>query len=231
MQSFSEFIIKNGIIGFFEKPLTLKSGRQSHFYVNWRRATNDAYLLDQLSDFLLRYIQDNKLICDTLYGVPEGASKTAVITGMKLAKSSPLFSLGSHVVAMGRAQPKDHGDPADRFFIGKPEGHTYVLEDTITTGLSLFKCLDQLLEANVDVRGVICLTDRCERTDDGASVRELIKRRFGNRIAYHAMSEAPGLLKILVQQQKPSESIIRALSQELGLSFDQDLTRPSEVSP
>lgn len=228
MQSFSEFIINNGIIGFFEKPLTLKSGRQSHFYVNWRKATNDAYLLDQLSDFLFHYIKDNKLNCDTLYGVPEGASKTAIITGMKLAKSSSLFALGSHVIAMGRAQPKTHGDPADRYFVGKPEGHTYVLEDTITTGLSLFNCLDQLLESNIDVRGVICLTDRCERRDDGTTVREQMKRRFGNRISYHAMSEASDLLRTVIARQRPNETVVRALSQELGVTLDSG--RSSEVS-
>lgn len=219
MLSFSEFVIQNGIIGFFDKPLTLKSGRQSHFYVNWRKATNDAFLLDQLSDYLFHYIKDNGLNCDTLYGVPEGASKTAVITGMKLAKASTLFSPGSHTIAMGRAKPKPHGDPADRFFIGKPEGHTFVLEDTITTGLSLFQCLDQLLEANVDVRGVICLTDRCERRDDGLLVREEVVKRFGKRIAYHAMSSAPDLLKAVVRDQRPDAGIVQALAMELGVNF------------
>ena len=80
---FNEFILDNRIIGFFEKPITLKSGRKSHFYVNWRDATNDAFLLDKLTDFIVQFIQKNCIECDTLYGVPEGATKTAVLAGMK----------------------------------------------------------------------------------------------------------------------------------------------------
>lgn len=219
--SFPDFILNNEIIGFFEKPLTLKSGRLSHFYVNWRKSTNDAYLLDQLTDYLVAFMRENKLACDTLYGVPEGASKTAVIAAMKLAKLAPNFGPDSHMIAMGRAKPKPHGDPADRFFIGQPRGATFVLEDTVTTGLSLFQCLDQLLEAGIDVRGVICLTDRCERRDDGLSVPEYLQKKYGDRIAYHPMSRAPELLRLAVKKRQPPRELVEALALELGLSFDQ----------
>ncbi len=216
-KSISQFIVDEGIIGFFEKPLVLKSGRHSHFYVNWRRATNDAYLLDQLSDYLLSFIESSGLTFDTLYGVPEGASKTALITAFKLAKLDPKFSPGSHTISMGRAKPKPHGDPADRFFIGQPQGATYVLEDTITTGLSLIQCLDQLREAGIDVRGVICLTDRCELRDDGLSVADYLKQRYGRDFAFHALSRAPDLLRLVVAQQKPPATVVKALENELGL--------------
>lgn len=216
--AFKHFVIETGIIGFFAEALTLKSGRKSHFYVNWRKASNDAFLLDRLTDFLAAFIQREKLACDTLYGVPEGASKTAVITALKLAKADPSFAVGSHVLAMGRAKPKDHGDPADRFFIGQPRGKTWVLEDTVTTGLSLFQCLDQLHEAGVDVRGVICLTDRCERREDGRTVAETLAERYGEKLAYRAMSRAPELLKILIQKQPPAPEVVLSLAHELGLN-------------
>src|SRR5688572_1915406 len=102
--SFPDFILNNEIIGFFEKPLTLKSGRLSHFYVNWRKSTNDAWMLDQLTDYLVTFMREKNLACETLYGVPEGATKTAVIAALKLAKQSPGFTQGSHVIAMGRAK-------------------------------------------------------------------------------------------------------------------------------
>ena len=221
--AFQNFVIDAGVIGFFAEPLTLKSGRRSHFYVNWRKATNDAYQLDQLSDFLAAFVQQNALECDTLYGVPEGASKTAVITAMKLARRAPQFAPGSHVISMGRAKPKEHGDPADRYFIGQPRGRTWVLEDTVTTGLSLFKCLDQLLEAGIDVRGVICLTDRCERRDDGKTVAATLTERYGSRLSYRAMSRAPDLLGLMIRKQKPAPALLSALAAELGLS-------PSDLS-
>jgi orotate phosphoribosyltransferase len=212
--SFADFILNNEIIGFFDKPLTLKSGRLSHFYVNWRKSTNDAWMLDQLTDFLVTFMREQNIACETLYGVPEGATKTAVIAAMKLAKLAPEFQQGSHVIAMGRAKP------ADRFFIGQPQGATYVLEDTVTTGLSLFQCLDQLLEAGIDVRGVICLTDRCERRDDGLTVPEYLQKKYDGRISYHPMSRAPELLRLAVRKRQPSRDLVEALAKELGLPVD-----------
>lgn len=220
-QSFAQFVLDQGIIGFFDRPLTLKSGRTSHFYVNWRRATSDAYLLDQLSEHLVRFIESEQLPCETLYGVPEGATKTALITAFKLAQRSPRFGPESHVLAMGRAKPKPHGDPTDRLFIGQPRGGTYVLEDTVTTGLSLVQCLDQLLEAGVDVRGVICLTDRCERRDDGLSVPAYLEQRYGKKLAYLPLSRAPDLLRQAVRRQKPPEALVVALAAELGMSTEE----------
>jgi orotate phosphoribosyltransferase len=220
--SFSDFILQNEIIGFFEKPLTLKSGRLSHFYVNWRKSTNDAYLLDQLTDYLVAFLKEHNLSFDTLYGVPEGATKTAVLAAMKWAKQSPHFAPESHIIAMGRAKPKPHGDPADRFFIGQPRGTTFVLEDTVTTGLSLFQCLDQLLEAGVDVRGVICLTDRCEQRDDGLSVADYLQKTYGGKISYYPMSRAPELLRLAVKRRQPAKALVEALASELNLPL-QDL--------
>jgi orotate phosphoribosyltransferase len=215
--SFQDFILDHGIIGFFEQPIVLKSGRSSHFYVNWRKASNDAFLLDQVTEYLVKFMQSQNLSCDTLYGVPEGATKTAVIAALKLARSSSNFAVGSHVIAMGRAKPKTHGDPADRYFIGQPSGQTFVLEDTVTTGLSLFACLDQLLEAGIKVKGVICLTDRCEQRDDGLSAREYLNKRYGGSISYYAMSEAPELLREAIKRQRPEQSVREAIANELGI--------------
>ena len=36
---FNDFILRNKVIGFFEEPITLKSGRISNWYVNLRRRT------------------------------------------------------------------------------------------------------------------------------------------------------------------------------------------------
>jgi orotate phosphoribosyltransferase len=216
--SFADFILHHEIIGFHEEPLTLKSGRKSHFYVNWRKASNDAYLLDVLTDFVVAFIEGANLNCETLYGVPEGASKTAVITAFKLAKRSKGFAEGSHTLAMGRAKPKLHGDPKDRLFIGAPQGKTFVLEDTVTTGLSLFQCLDQLLEAGVDVRGVLSLTDRGDIRDDGMTAAQYLDTFYKGKIAYYPLSRAPELLKAAVKKRSPSDALVKALAKELGMS-------------
>ena len=54
---FYDFIIENNVIGFFDEPLTLKSGRMSYWYVNWRTVAEDVFLLDKVSDFLLSFVK------------------------------------------------------------------------------------------------------------------------------------------------------------------------------
>lgn len=213
---FNRYILDHRIIGFFDQAITLKSGRQSHFYVNWREATNDAYLLDQLTDFIVTYIQSEKIPCDTLYGVPEGASKTAIIAAMKLAQKNPAFQKGSHVIAMGRAKPKEHGAPQDKFFIGMPQGRTVVLEDTTTTGGSLVKSLDQLIEAGVNVTHAIGLTDRMEKTAEGESVGQWIQRRYHGKIQYRSMSHALALLPEAARRASPPATVLTALEREFS---------------
>ena len=212
--NFENFILDNDIIGFFDEPITLKSGRTSHFYVNWRHATIDAFLLDQVTDYLAAFITASGISWDSIYGVPEGASKTAVITAFKLAKAQQGFAPGSAVIPMGRAKPKDHGRPEDRFFIGKPRGRTIVIEDTTTTGLSLLQTLESLKEAEVEVVAAIGLTDRCEKRDDGLSVQEAVAKFDNKGIPYLSMAKAIDLLPEAARRKNPSSKVTQALSEE-----------------
>jgi orotate phosphoribosyltransferase len=214
IEAFCDFIIKNEIIGIFAEPITLKSGRQSHFYINWRKASNDAFLLDQLSDYVAEHIkaQDSKI--DSIYGVPEGATKLALLTGMKLAKASSVWAAGQHVLPMGRAKPKLHGSPEDKYFIGKPAGRVLVLEDTITTGLSLFEQIDLLIEHGVDVVGVCTLTDRMQKRDDDLSVAACINQRYNGTLTYTSLSAADEILARLIASKKFDAAVIQTIKAE-----------------
>ena len=77
---FYRFIIDNEVIGFFEKPLKLKSGRLSHWYVNWRTVAEDVYSLDKLTDFIINFVKSQGLNPNCFYGVPEGAKKLGMYT-------------------------------------------------------------------------------------------------------------------------------------------------------
>jgi orotate phosphoribosyltransferase len=208
---FNAFIEENGVYGFFKEPITLKSGRKSHFYANWRSVVEDAYLTDKLADFVIDFVTSTGLRVDTFYGVPEGATKLGVITQYKFAKQSTNFSKGSHVLAMGRAQPKDHGAPKDKFFVGIPKGNVVVIEDVTTTGGSLITTLDGLKEAGINVVGVISLTNRMERRDDGLSVKEAIERKGVN---FFSMSSALEMLPIMYNKLLPGKEIGAAIDAE-----------------
>jgi len=210
-EEFNKFIEDNNVYGFFQEAITLKSGRKSHFYANWRNVVEDVFLTDLLSDYLLSFAKSNGLEGDTFYGVPEGATKLGVITQFKWAKSQEGFAKGTHVLAMGRAKPKEHGASKDRFFVGMPKGKVIVIEDVTTTGGSLITTLDSLNEAGVDVVGVISLTNRMEKRDDGTSVKEAIESKG---LKFYNMSSSLELLPLMYQKLQPGEEIKKEIEAE-----------------
>ncbi len=198
--NFYKFIFKNKIIGFFEEPIKLKSGRISYWYVNWRNISEDVFLLDKLCDYILLFINFLNLSPDCFYGVPEGATKLGIITQYKWAKKQEKYDSGSFILSMGRGRPKEHGDPKDRYFLGQPQGKVIILEDVITTGDSLIDSIKNLKELNVDIIATIGLTSRNESRSDGKSVEEVIRKEG---VKFYAMSNATDLLPDL----KPNKEI------------------------
>jgi len=203
-ENFYNFIIENNVIGLFKEPLTLKSGRLSHWYVNWRNISADVYLLDQLTDYLLSYIVHLNLKPNCFYGVPEGATKLGIITQFKWAKRQDNYGPKMFPLSMGRGQIKEHGDPKDRIFLGIPMGKTIILEDVTTTGDSLIKTIKNLKENNIEILAAIGLTNRNELRNDGKSVEEIV---LEEDIQYYAMSNAIDLLPKL----KPEMNIAKKI--------------------
>ena len=83
VQSFSNFIIENRVLSFYDKPVKLKSGQLSSWYINWRSVTNDLYLYKQLLDFTCSFVRCREIEVDCFYGVPEGATKLALGLNLK----------------------------------------------------------------------------------------------------------------------------------------------------
>ena len=205
-QKFNDFIIKNNIVGFFEEPLKLKSGRMSYWYINWRNVAQDVYLIDQLTDYLLSFVDYLNLDLTCFYGVPEGATKLGIITQLKWAKLQDDFLPNNYTLPMGRGKPKEHGDPNDKYFLGIPRGKVVILEDTTTTGESLLDCINSLDKVNVKIIAAIVLTDRNEYRDDKRTVEDLIAA-LG--IKYYAMSNATEILPRL----NPNDHIAKKIEE------------------
>jgi orotate phosphoribosyltransferase len=202
--SFINYIIAHNIVGFFKEPLKLSSGRMSYWYVNWRNVAEDVFSIDILSEFVIAFVQNLELEPDCFYGVPEGATKLGIITQYKWAKTHSNFNQGSHILSMGRAKPKEHGDPKDRFFLGVPNGKVIILEDVTTTGGSLLSTIESLNKINTDIIAAIGITNRNELRDDKKSVEDAVKE-LG--IQYFAMSNAIELLPKVFSIQEPGEEI------------------------
>jgi orotate phosphoribosyltransferase len=185
---FIQFILENDIIGFYDTPIRLTSGKLSNWYINWREATEDVYLMDQMSDYVIRYMLDNQLNPDCIYGIPEGGTKLALITQFKWAQLSKEYKKGSHILPMGRGMAKKHGPLRSREFIGRPKGRCLILEDVVTTGGTLLKKLRVLRKRDdLEITGVIVLTDRAEKNRDKNMVKDLVEAMG---IKYHVLSDA-----------------------------------------
>ncbi len=204
-ENFNEFIKTQNVIGIFNQPIKLASGRLSYWYINWRKITSDAFLLDKLTDFIISFITNLGLNPKCFYGVPEGATKLGIITQFKWAKMQNNFNLGNYPISMGRGKQKEHGDPKDRSFIGLPEGDVVILEDVITTGGSLLKTIQKLDDFDINIIGVIGLTNRNELRDDGENIKDIISQY---NIPFFAMSNAIELLPHLEMKNGIKNNII-----------------------
>jgi len=210
-QAFNQFVVDTDVYGFFQEAITLKSGRQSHFYANFRTVVEDVWRTERLVEFVLDYVAELGLEVDTFYGVPEGATKLGLLTQCRYAQLQPNYAESSHTLAMGRAKPKDHGAPKDRFFVGMPTGRVVMLEDVTTTGGSAIKSLEFLKDSGVDVVAMIGLTNRMEKRDDGLSVKEAVNT---HGVSYYNMSSALEILPAMYAKLKPGEEIGRAIESE-----------------
>ncbi len=209
--AFESFVIDSNIVGFSEKLIRFVSGRECNCYVNWRVALNDVFLVDELVQHTMKFIETKVAAGelarpDCIYGVPDAATKLGILLQYTWAKNSPNYGKGSHVLSMGRKTPKEHGKAEDRFFVGMPRGKTLVVEDTSTTGGSIVETLDRLIEAEVEIVGALGLTNRMEKTDEGLSVEQAIATRKSNGkpVKYYAMSTLPGLLPALCKKLNPT---------------------------
>lgn len=202
---FLEFIIENEVVGFFNEPIKLKSGRLSSWYVNWRTIAQDAFLIDKLTDFILSFVKFLNLTPDCFYGVPEGATKLGIITQLKWAKEQSNYSKGTYLLPMGRGKLKEHGDPKDRFFLGEPKGKVIILEDTTTTAGSLITAIKSLEKLDLDIIASIVMTERNEIRDDGKNVKEIL---LEENVKFFAMSDALEIIPLLKPNKLQSNEIM-----------------------
>jgi orotate phosphoribosyltransferase len=208
-EEFNKFIIENDVVGFFETPITLKSGRQSYWYANCRNLSNSFKLISKTAEFLLQFLKKEMIEFDYIYGVPEGATKLAIIANYKIGEGKFNSNVRpEHKIIMGRGMPKTHGAPKDKYFIGeiKEGDKVLVLEDVTTTGGSLLKTIKQLKEANVEIVGAIGIVNRMEKRDDGKSVEEAVNE-LG--VPYFAMSHSILLLPMAKDKYSPSPETLK----------------------
>ncbi|TFF99157.1 MAG: hypothetical protein EU541_05670 [Promethearchaeota archaeon] len=215
-EEFHKFIIENNVIGFFENPIRLKSGRESYFYVNWRDITSDVYLIDKLTDFIIQFTTELNLSNPCFLGVPEGATKIGILTQYKWANSQENYKKNEYILSMARGKHKRHGKIKDRAYIGVPKGEIIVIEDVTTTGQSLLSLIDQLLQMDLNIVTAISLTNRDEKRNDGKTVEDIINERG---VPLKSLSHAIDLLPKIFKLKHKSNEILAKKVEEYFKEF------------
>ena len=99
-----------------------------------------------------------------------------------------------------------------REFLGRPKGDVLLLEDVITTGGSLLKHTRTLRKKNdINIIGVLVLTDRMEKNRDGNLVQNLVESMD---IGFHRLSDAFTLLPRAFYKLRPGTEMRETVQKE-----------------
>ncbi len=201
-EKYEMFLIENNCVGFFDPPVTLASGRPGYWYMNFRTLLSNLKLKDEMLRFAYSFMEEHNLKPVCFYGVPEGATQW----GLGLTDMIDYLPPEQVKPTIGRAKPKKHGDPKDKYFIGNlmPGDNIVVIEDVTTTGSSLLGELDKLSEAGLEILKVVAFGNRLEIGNDGKSVAELVADKG---YEYVALTDTSTILPLAYNIKQPGRKI------------------------
>ena len=195
-KAFENFLLKHGVVGFKEEGFTLKSGKTSYWYANFRNLSKTNQSLGKTADFVVKFLLEKKLITkniDAVIGVPEGAT----LLGNRVSEVLIKKGLITDMLYSLRVKEKDHGDSANRFWTnGNIPRRVVVLEDVTTTGGSVLELVDKLRKRGIVVRAVVGLLNR-QQLDKGKSVVEKMRKK---KIRYVSLTDASLVLPLAIKK-------------------------------
>ncbi len=211
-KQFIEFFINNGGVSFFGKNIKGKySGKPPTIYFNWRTIVEDVYNLEKCADYVISYVESKGLNPDCFLGIPEGASKLAILMQYRWAKKSGKYKKGSHVIPLARGRPKEYGMPKDREFLGIPKGKVFLIEDIVARGGGIKDTIKKLKKLRIVPYAIIVLCDRTKEKNKTKLLKFLSKKK----IKYYALTNEKEVVEKAVKMLKPSKEVISKLK-ELG---------------
>lgn len=188
-QNFLSFAEAKGALQFGE--FTLNSGRVSPYFLNTGMFSSG----DSLSALSGFYAETIKNCIDgdfMLYGPAYKGIALAASTAISLYEEFDL----SVDYAFNRKEAKDHGEHGQ--VVGNLSGRVVIVEDVITSGLSIDKAVEIISSTQATPIAVIISLDRMEYSLDGdRSAVEQCRERHGLQI--HSVANVYDLLEFVVR--------------------------------
>lgn len=139
-----DFMIEKNLI--IKREFILKSGLKSTYYFDFKGAISYPSLINKISKRLNEFIEDDNA-CIT--GVPFGGIPYSLMISQM--RDMPMIFV--------REEDKKHG--LHKIIEGENFGkEVIIIEDVITTGMSIYKTIDILRSHDVKIRQIICILDR-----------------------------------------------------------------------
>ena len=205
--AFVDFLLEQNVAGYKPEGITLKSGKISHWYANCRVLSQTQTTLTATSVFVAHFLKENNLLngIDAIFGVPEGAAPLGhAVTSACIAEGL----LPNDTLYFFRGKAKEHGDPANRFWVnGNVPKTALVIEDVTTTGGSALAFVQKLRDAGVTVQHIVGLINR-QQLHEGKTVAE---HCTALQCAYHPLTDASALLPRIIER---ADVAVRALMQK-----------------
>ncbi len=205
-KKFITFFVKNKGITFFDKSAKGKyTGNPSTIYFNWRTIAEDVHNLDKCADYVIQFIQDKKMNPDCFLGVPEGATKLALLLQYKWVKKYKK----NPILPFVRGNAKKHGTPKDRDFLGVPKGKIILIEDVVARGGAIIDTLKKLKKIKVVPYAIIALSDRTDKK----SKNKLMKILHREKIRFYSLTNQKEVVEEAVKILKPPKKVIEKLKE------------------
>ena len=196
--NFIEFAINEQILRFGD--FTLKSGRNSPYYFN-TGLCNSGSKLRSLADYYARYIHQNELNFDFIFGPAYKGITLASSISLQLVN---VYSLDKPF-SSNRKEEKKHGDVG--VLIGSPLlGKGLIVDDVISSGSSIEESIMIIRENNAEPVSVLVALDRMEL---GKSIRAAFELERENNVKVHSIINIDDVVLYLEKNEKNNDNFLR----------------------